>query len=205
MSFVIGKEPSKNKIERVEDGTYLARLVQLIDWGVQPQTDWKTGEEKDPQHKLWAVFELPTEMIKIGEEERPRWQGKEYTLSFHEKSGLSALISALDPARKAKTLTELLDKPCMITIGSTSGGNPKIINVVSVPKGMEVPPLQNPHKAFDMSSPDMEVYNSLPDWMKEKITTSLNFKDSELCEVLNSGTSSTESKAEVDYDDDIPF
>lgn len=204
MSFTIGKKTSSTPIERVEDGTYLARLVQLIDFGVHPQVDFQTGEPRNPAHRLWVVFELPTELINVGGEERPRWQGREYTLSFHEKSGLTALINALDPGGEAKTLTELLGNPCMITIGSTKNNNPKIVNVVGVPKGMTVPPLDNPTRAFNLEDPDLEIFEGLPKWMQDKITSSLNFNDSSLSKVLEGGVS--EPSDEVpDYDDDLPF
>ena len=57
---------------RVEDGTYPARIVRIIDFGMQYATDWKTGEVKKyedgndvVQHRVWIDFEFPTETIEI--------------------------------------------------------------------------------------------------------------------------------------------
>lgn len=208
MSLVIGKSSGGSQdFGRIEDGTYVARLVQVIDLGQQEITDWKTKEFKGYGHRLWIVFEFPTEKITINGEERPRWQGREYALSFHEKSGLTKLVNALDPQGKAKTLPELLGSPAMVTIGSTSGNNAKIENVVSLPKGFQVDDLENPAKALDLSEPDLEVFESLPDWLKEKITSSKDFEKTRLAELLTEGGVKEEAGENKDeeFDDDIPF
>lgn len=204
MALKIGEAPknSNKDFGRLEEGTHVARLVQVIDLGQQVITNMQGEERVVP--RAWIVFEFPTETIEINGEERPRWQGKEYTISYHEKSGLTQVINSLDPEGKAKHLGDLLGKACMVSIGSTSTGKAKITNVVPAPKKMAIPELDNPAKVFDFENPDMEVFETLPDWLKNKITTAENFKGSKVEEMLNSSSAPVER--DIVYDDDeSPF
>ena len=51
-----GKEPQPP----IEAGSYPARVVQIIDLGVQNQNDWK-GKAKPPIHMLRTTYELVDE------------------------------------------------------------------------------------------------------------------------------------------------
>ena len=42
------------------------------------------------------------------------------------------------------------------------------------------PELVNPSKVFSLDDPDLEVFNSLPDWVKEKIQSNLEYAGSPL-------------------------
>ena len=44
----------------------------------------------------------------------------------------------------------------------------------------KAPALVNPTKVFDIDEPDMEVFNSLPEWIQEKMKNNLNFSGSPL-------------------------
>ena len=200
----------KKDFGRVEDGAYPARIVQIIDFGLQYETDWKTQEIKtyddgNPQikHKVWINFELPDETIEIDGETKPRWYGKEYTVSAHEKSALHALLKAVDGKGSAtdggRNVKGLLGLPAMLTIGSTSSGKAKVSAVSAVPKGMQVNALVNPEGFFDLDSDDVEGFNKLPNWMKERIKTGLGFEETKLAKALAFGAKeSKEAKAEID-------
>lgn len=200
MSLAIGKEPKSSGFGRIEDGTYPARLVQVIDLGVQELTDYKTGEVKGTANRVYLCWEFPTETIEVKGEIKPRWQGKEYTISYHEKAALPGVIKALDPKGEAKYLSDLLGKPCMVGIGSTSGGNAKITGVFQLAKGMPVDELQNPARAFDFSDPDVEVFKLLPEFLQDKIKGAVNFEGSRLEELLKEN-----SESGVQYDEESPF
>ena len=174
---------------RAEDGTYPARLTQVIGLGVQPMEDYQTGEPKDPKHRVILTFEFPTELINIGGEDKPRWYMKEYTLSNHEKAGIVKLVNALDPTGGTTALNELVGKPCMVVIGTTSSGKAKITGVTALMKGLEVAKLSKPPLVFDPSEPDLNTFNGFPDWLKEKLTTALNFQGSALEDAINNGAS----------------
>ena len=167
----IEKNSAKKDLGRLEDGPVLARIVSVIDLGNQDQTDYQTGDATPPKDKVMITYETPTEMItyeKDGEEvTKPRWISKEYTLSMHEKSALFALTKAIAPDINA--LDELLNIPCQITIGSTSGDKAKVIGVSKTMKGLDVPELVNETFHFDFQEPDLKLFAELPEWIQTKI------------------------------------
>ena len=168
---------------RAEDGLYPARLTQVIELGVQPMEDYQTGEAKDPKPRAILTFELPTETIEINGEDKPRWYGKEYTLSSHELAGILKVMKALD-ASGATDLTEMVGKACTVQLGTTISGKAKIINVSPIMKGIAVPPLSKAPLVFDLDDPSLDVFKGFPDWVKEKITGALDFEGSVLCLLL---------------------
>lgn len=187
--------PKKKKggFGRVEDGSYPARIVQIIDMGQQEQSDWQTGEpltyedSGDPiiKPEVYVNYEFPTERIEIDGVDRPRWTGKTYTLSNHEKAALTALLKAVGVT--SGNVADALGKDCMVSVGSTKTGNAKITNVASSMKGMVVGALENPTTAFDFDVPDMDVWEKIPDWMKQKIMNATNFAGSTLANNLTAG------------------
>lgn len=184
-----------NKAPRIEEGTYPARICRLIDLGVQ-KTEWK-GEEKTA-HKILLTFELPTEMIEVQDKEgnkvmKPRWISKDYTVSNHEKSALYAIIKAVDPTGEAtkqgRHAKGLLGLPLMINVGSTETGNAKVIGASRLMKGMLVDDLVNEPVYFDLDKPDTALFDTFPDWLKEKIKTGVDFDQTPFAQVSSTTTS----------------
>lgn len=198
---------------RVEDGAYPARIVQIIDFGKQIETDWKTGEplvyedsgETIVKHKVWINFEFPDELIDVDGEQKPRWYGKEYTVSAHEKSALYALLKAVDPKGVAteggRNVKGLLGLPAMVTIGSTSSGKAKVSGVSAVPKGMQVGSLINQEVFFDLDEPDTQTFEGLPKWMKERITNGVDFGYTGLGKKMGSGATAKPVSSKVSVED----
>jgi len=44
--------------------------------------------------------------------------------------------------------------------------------------------LKNPARVFDLDNPSLEVFNSFPDWIKDKIKGNLNYQGSPLQKLL---------------------
>ena len=184
----------KKDYGRLDDGQHLARIVNIIDYGLQAQTHWKTKTTKDPdgkvlppQYKVNITFETPDEIITYEDKEgtevtKPRWISKEYLLSDNEMSGLYKLKMALNP--NMESLDELLNQPCMINVASTSGGNAKIDAVSKPMKGITVGELQNDTKYFDFDDPSKELFDQVIPWQQKKIKEALNFPDSPLAKML---------------------
>lgn len=204
------KQTTKKDFGRVEDGAYPARIVQIIDFGLQYETDWKTQEIKtyedgNPQikHKVWINFELPDETIEIDGVDKPRWYGKEYTVSAHEKSALAALLKAVDGKGTAtdggRNVKGLLGLPAMLTIGSTSSGKAKVSAVSAVPKGMQVGALVNDEAFFDLDSDDVEGFEKIPNWMKTRIKEGIGFEDTKLAKCLAAPAKAKEEVSVGDY------
>lgn len=200
---------SKTVYPRVGEGTFPARIVRILDFGNQYATDFKTNEIKtyedgNPviQQKVWIDFELPTETILVEGANKPRWLGKEYSISLHEKSALSALIKAADPTGKAtlkgRNIAGLLGLPLMITVGSTSTGKDKISNVSSLVKGMTVDNLANPTLLFDLDSNDRKTFDSLPDWMKKRIQEGVGYADTAFAKSAGSFSDMPDDPVEED-------
>lgn len=187
---------AKKDYGRIDDGAFPARIVQLIDFGRQIETDYKTGEPKtyddgNPmvKRKVWINFEFPTELIEIEGEMKARWLGKEFSISAHEKSAMFSLLKAADPkgtaTNKGRNAAGLLGLPVMVTVGSTSGGKAKVVSVSAVPKGMQVDGLQNPETLFDLDSDDVATFESLPNWMQERIKDGVDFDTTRFYQEVN--------------------
>ena len=169
---------SRKKAPRIEDGTYMARISSIIDLGIQPQTDWKTGDATESKPRVLFTWTLPTETqereLDDGTVETyARVISKEYTLSNHEKSNLVKIVSTLKPA--LKSLDELLNTECMVSVGSTVNGNAKVTNCVNAPKGMQIDELAREPINFDFDAPSEEAFMTLPNWIKGKITEAENY------------------------------
>jgi len=176
MSLVLS-EMKGNDFGRIEEGTYPARIAQVVDFGVQPQTDYQTGEPTKSKERLMITWEFPTERIELendeGTQSLPRWLGKEFTISPSEMSNLMKLVSSLAP--RASSLDELLNMPCSVQVGSTSGGKAKVVNVAPIMKGMEVAELENDSTYFDFSHPNEDLFKVLPLWQRNKIKDAENY------------------------------
>ena len=209
MALNFAEGAKKTVYPRIGEGTYPARIVRILDFGMQYATDFKTGEIKlyedgnqVVQHKVWIDFELPTETIAVDGVDKPRWIGKEYTVSSHEKAALQALLKAADPGGKAtlkgRNVTGLLGLPLMITVGSTSTGKDKISNVSSLVKGMTVDALANPTLFFDLDSNDRKTFDSLPDWMKKRIQEGVGYADTAFAKSAGSFSDMPDDPVEED-------
>lgn len=203
----------------MEAGAYPARLVQVIDIGLQPQQF--NNEEKPPKNEIHTTYEFLDEFL-VGEdgepnEEKPRWLSENFALNnlASDKAKSTQRYYALDPNEEEEgDWSRLIGKPCIVTIvvkkdkkgiernyiASVSGMRPK-----EAAKARE---LVNPPKVFSMDDPDLEIFGSLPDWLQDKIKNSLEYGGSPLEKALRTSGKSkakAEEKAKEDLDDNIPF
>ena len=199
MSLIAGKSKKAKRV-RPEDGTYVARIAQVVDLGRQQQYDYRTGEAREwddggmmVKPEAWVTFELPTETheFKEGEGEMPLWVSKRYTVSSHAKAAMSGLIKAA--GGKEGDLGSVLGSSVMVTVGSTKSGNAKIESVSAPMKGMEVPDLQKDPIVFSLDDPDEGVFSSLPPFIQDLIKNSEGF------------TPFTSTPATEETDEDLPF
>lgn len=187
----------------LEPGVYPARVVQILDFGLQPQRPYK-GQEKPPAYMISITYEL-VDVFMVDEEgneieDKPRWVSETFPIySLDADKAKSTLrYKALDPQEVFEgDFSKLLDTPCNVTIVINKSGDKVYTNVANVaamrPRdAAKCPELQNEARFFDLDNPDMEVFNSLPDWIKEKISTNLEFKGSPLEKLL--GESPAEEK-----------
>jgi hypothetical protein len=182
--------------EVMEAGTYPARVVQVIDFGVQEQRPYK-GVAKPPQQTIYMTYEFLDEFCKDEEgedqEDKPRWLSEQFALLSLEADLATSTkrYKALDPDEDfGGDFTLLVSAPCMVTINQYESKGVMRNGVSSVapmrPKeAAKAPDLVNPPKVFLIDAPDLEIFKSLPEWMQEKIKESLEFGGSALDEALN--------------------
>ena len=170
----------------IEAGSYPARVYQMIEIGTV------AGYLGQLQNKVRIGFELPTEMMVFDEKkgEQPRVISQDYTLSFHEKAKLRKVIEACDP--KALELDEegfmevfdvetLIGKPLLITIAQKakkdgSGNYAFIDNCTRLPKGMTCSAPINEPQVLSYDKWNEEKFQKLPDFIREKIESSEEYK-----------------------------
>jgi hypothetical protein len=184
--------------EAMDAGTYPARVVQIIDCGIQEQRPFK-GEAKPPAHEIMITYEFLDEFCKDEEgndqEDKPRWLSESFPLYSLEADLAKSTkrYYALDPEEVfGGDFTLLASAPAMVTINQYESKGVMRNGVSSVaamrPKeAAKAPELVNPSKVFVIDNPDLEVFKSLPDWLQDKIKKGLEFAGSPLDEALRDG------------------
>ena len=184
----------------LEPGTYPARLVQVISLGLQKQRPFK-GEAKDPKYELMTTYEFLDEFLldeETGEEikDKPRWLSETfpfYSLDADRAKSTQRYV-ALDPHLEFDgDWAQLVGTPCMLTITNSQGKGERSdivyeniagVSTMREKDAAKAPPLVNEPKVFDIDEPDLEVFISLPDWLKDKIKENLEFAGSVLDKAL---------------------
>jgi hypothetical protein len=185
--MAIYAEKKEGEFQSVKPGTYMARCFRMIELGTI-QEDYM-GETKTLQ-KVMISWELPTEkaIFDQAKGEEPYAVSKTYTLSMNEKANLRKDLESWrgkgfseDEASKFD-LTALLGKSCLLSIihkpsKSNPGRNYTVISSISpLVKGMECPAQINPTKVLSYDNFNWELYESLSDFTKDKIKSSIEFK-----------------------------
>jgi hypothetical protein len=189
-------------------GTYPARLVSIIDLGVQKRRPWK-GEAKDPIAMIRCTYELTTEFMKDeagnDDETKPRWVSEDfpfYSLNADRAKSTQRYL-ALDPQQSAGgNWPELLGAAVALTIVHNPNKDDSTIVYANIGatspimKGMAVAGLVNDTQMFDFDEPNMDVFNGLPDFLKDKIKGAENFNGSALAQALGGSQVVTPEVAE---------
>ena len=191
--------PGGNRQDPVEPGSYPARLVQVIDLGLQPQE--YLGEEKPPKNEIMTTYELSDEFMKDddGEEikDKPRWLSETYPLNSlsSDRAKSTARYYALDPKGDSDgDWSQLLSNPVTVTVVNKAGTNKnkgKVFTNIASTSTMRprdaaaLPPLVNEPKSFDLGNPDVELFLTLPQWVQDKIKKGLEYEGSKLDDLLS--------------------
>lgn len=196
--------PQVNKGNRVEQeplepGSYPARVVQIIDRGLQPQKAWE-DEPKAPAHEIMLTYELLDEFCKDedGEEDetKPRWLSEYFPLRnlAADLAKSTKRYKALDPDEVHEgDFSQLIGTPCTITVVNSAGKGKnagKIYNNIGAVSAMRprdaknAPELVNEPKVFSLDEPNVETFLSLPQWLQEVIQANLEYDGSALQKAL---------------------
>lgn len=199
---------------------YLGRIVHIVDMGLQPQSDWKTGEEKPSKYEVMVTLEFPTVR---NDDDKPMWLSKRYAFpqSWPAKSGIKnntnlyKLFSTLLPSELTQAdkwpeyyfmsddiWDALLDTACYVGVKMTNTGKPKVDTISTVPDfAGEVPALENPTLLFEVESGTVEQWKALFPWVREVISESQNDSAKEAAKKLNEALKAEEDERRQGSDD----
>ena len=196
--------------ELIPAGNYIARCYQMIEIGTVKETI--LGKEKILP-KVRIGWELPTELKVFKEEngEQPMVISKEYTLSMAEKANLRIALKSWrgkdfteEEARKFD-ITKLIGVPCMLNIihkPSKDGTRvyEEISGITPLPKGIICPEQINPTFVLSYDDFDVQRFDKLPDFIKNKMVTSMEF-----VAMTNPNHKDINGEHEDKTDDGLPF
>lgn len=168
-------------------GNYIARCYQMIHIGTIEDT---FKGEKKIFNKVRIGWELPTEtkVFNADKGEEPFVISKEFTLSMNEKANLRKMLESwrgkgfTEDEAKSFDITKLIGATCMINIIHKPKANDpstiyaEVATVSPMPKGIQCPPQLNETIIWEYDNPNMAVYEKLPDFLKEKIKQSAEWK-----------------------------
>jgi len=211
MGFIASDAGGEGNFKRVPAGAYIGRCYSLIDLGSQ-LTDGQFG--KKIQHKIklgWELFGDDEQgnplTIDVDGVEMPMTISKNYTVSLHEKANLRKELSAwrgrdfTEEEAKAFDVSKLLGAYGMVNV-TTSETNGKtysnVAGLTPIPSALKNAKPASVHKdlLFNLDNPDMAVFNTFYDKLKEQIKAS-----PEWC----SKTGEAPTDFSSDPDEDIPF
>jgi hypothetical protein len=200
--------------KNLDADVYPGRLVQIIDLGLQPQDPYE-GKPKPPINKISFTYELAEEFMKDEDgkdmEDKPRWISEEMALYGlgADKAKSTLRYNAFDPEGVFNgDFARCVGAPVNVTVvNKISKGktydNVGNISPMSAKRKATLPELKNPPKVFDLDNPDMDIYNSLPPWIQDKIKGNLNFNGSPLQRKLGGEAKKTETQ--VVEEEDNPY
>lgn len=188
----------------ISAGTHVARCYGMVEVGTI--TEDIMGESKTAK-KVRVSWEFPNELHIFDDSKGPQPLAihKEFTLSMHEKASLRKYLESwrgkqyTEADAKRVDVSKLIGAPCMITVMhkvSKSGNTyAEITGIAPVMKGMTCPDQINKSLLlyFNMEG-WQEVFDTLPDFLKDKIKTSREFQNFQ--EPTSQATSN---------DSDLPF
>lgn len=179
--MIIGQK-AKPSVPPVNPGTYMAICTAIYELGEQ-QLSFK-GKTRYAQ-QIQFVFEIPEERIEIDGEDKARQLSRRFTVSAGKKAGLRKFISSwlgktfTDEEFKAFDTDTLLRKNAMIQVVlNDTGEYANIDTIMSLPKGVKASKPEADPIIFKMDEWDDALFETLPDWVKEKLMNSTEFQNS---------------------------
>lgn len=182
--------------ELLDPGVYPARVVQVIDFGLQAQRPFQ-GKDKPPVNEIGLTYELSDEFMldKDGnvDESKPRWVSENFPLHNLKADRAKSTIryTAIDPnGIYGGDFSQLVDTPINVALVHNKKADKTYVNVANVSSmrskdADKLPPLKNKAKVFDLDDPDLDVFAAFPDWIQTKIKSNLNYNGSPLQKLIN--------------------
>jgi hypothetical protein len=207
---IIAKKPD-NDFKKVEPGSYVARCFSMIEIGTI-ETEFKGQKKK--QKKVMLTWELPDELDIFDPDKGPQPYAvsKTYTLSMFKDSNLRKDLEGwrgkgfTEEEAEAFDITVLIGKPCMLSVIHQPGKDDPsksyvlVSSISRLMKNTECPKQVNPTRVLSFDEFNWDIYNSLSDYLKEKIASSDEFQLMQEPEVTH-----TDEVPGSKNEDDSPF
>jgi hypothetical protein len=209
---IIGKVGGGGNFKKAPIGNHIGRCFKMIDLGTQTSKGGQFAGKV--ARKIQITWELLGDDAE-GNAMTVTWEGKtmpltiskEYTLSMHEKASLRKELGAwrgkqfTDEEAKQFDITKLVGVYCMVNVTHSESNGKEYANVAGLsplPSALKNSRPAGVHSQviFEIDNPDMEAFESFPDWIKDKIR--------EAPEWENSVQMETEGASD-EQDGDIPF
>lgn len=221
---LVAKDSGEGSFTSVPPGMHLARCYRIVDLGTQ-KTEWQ-GQVKYLQ-KVMIQFEVHGEddngKSLVTNKGEPMSISKNYTLSLAEKATLRKDLQAwrgrdftADELRGFE-LKNILGAWAMISVAKSVGNNGKeytnIMSVNPVPAAIKkagLPEGFNKLGMFSIEEPDMDLFETFSNGLKDKIKASPEWQAREGNEYARNESASGQARQSTgsgfdDMDDDIPF
>jgi hypothetical protein len=214
MSFIV--EDKGGSFEKCPEGMHLGRCYRIIDLGTQKSE--YMGQVKY-LHKVMLGWEIhgmneSGQPIKMSDG-RPFAIFKNYTLSWSEKANLRLDLQSwrgrpfTQEEMRRFDLKNVLGAFCMLNVIERVGQDGKtytnVAGVSPVPamiKQNGMPAAINKNEIFNLTDPDMEMFNGFSDHLKKKIMSSPEW---EKLQGKKPAASTPAPAPSFSEDEDIPF
>lgn len=172
------KDKAKPKTPPVAPGTYAAVCVGVIDLGEQYIEKFSKYS-----NQVQIVWELANMTVEVDGEQKPRQLSRTFTMSTSKKSNLRAILSSWNGVQYSdEQFAELelfnqIGKPCMLNVTlNETGEYANIAAVIPMLAGYPVPQTATTPIRWDMDQWDDAVFETLPDWARDKIKNSTQYQ-----------------------------
>lgn len=188
----IAKDSGGQDFKKIPPGSYIARCYLLVDMGDQ-LTNGQYGEKIQYKIRLaWEVFGEEDDgtplTVDVDGVIKPMTIGKTYTLSLSKKAGLRADLASwrgrdfTDQELGGFDISDVLGAYCMLSVTTSEKDGKKYTNISAVTplpkefKNMKPEPVHELVK-FSLDEPDWDIYDDLPEWLRETIAKSPQFAE----------------------------
>lgn len=171
---------SDSKRVNPEAGVHVARLIEILDIGKQVDKF-----DQDGRNKLEFIWELPESLHVFHEDkgEQPLIVSRAYGNTLGRGSKMKAMIEGMlgKSIDKDFDLLSLKYKLCQLNLTLEEDGEyTNAVIQTAMPLGKEQLKVKYPHfndwRVLDLDEFDQEVFDSLPQWKRDKIAKSETFK-----------------------------
>lgn len=170
------KQIMKPRTPIVESGTYLAVCVGVLFIGEQYK-EYK--DHSSYEHQITFIWELPSELDGDG---NPKQLSKDINATSSPNGNLNNIMTSWNSRKYTREeleetdICDQLGKPCQLTVSVSESGYSNVNVVTDIPKGIPAPTTSTPYITFDVDEWDDRVFDTLPEWAKEKIKKSTQYQ-----------------------------